>query len=222
LGPEAALSGKVAPYGAQGRLLVTAVGGARGAEALSAALAVCAADDRRASLWVELGSEVRTRRPTLLASPAARRIEDLLAGLGATAAARGLICHLAAGQGTEGLDRVAEAIDGVRDCAAYVVLVDPALWIDALEHPRLRAQAALVRAELPRDRSLAALAVRDLRSRGMPVRVATRALGWASARRALAGLRVGVAEDARLRRWAAVLLGCTPGRRAVGGPEASA
>jgi hypothetical protein len=203
MGAEAGLSG--APLArTPARLLVTATGGARGSEALAAALAVCAADERRAALLVEVGDGNR-RRPTLLASPAARRCETELGGTAAGAAARGLLCHFAVGEGPEGLERAVEAICREPQCAASVVHVEPALWLQALEHPRFRAGAAVIRAELPRDRALVALAVRDLRARGMAVRVAARPLGWATGRRALAGVRIGGADEARLRRWASAL-----------------
>ena len=190
--------------------LVTATSGARGSEALAAALATYAADEGRAALLVEVGSGASPRRPTLLASPAARRCETDLGGTASYAAARGLLCHFAAGDGAEGLECGAEAIARLGECAGCVIHVEAALWLQALGYPGLWPRSALIRAELPRDRALAALAVRDLRDRGLAVRVAGRPLGWGAARRALAGVRIGGADDARLRRWAAALLG-SPG-----------
>jgi hypothetical protein len=187
-----------------GVLLVGATNGARGSDALAAALAVSGADEGRASLLIEVGGDARRRRPTLLASPAARQCEQRLGGTGEGAAARGLLCHLAAGDGEEGLERAARAVSHLGGCEC-VVRVEPALWQVALDHPGLCPRAALIRAELPRDRPLAGLAVRDLRGRGMAVRVATRPLGWAAARRALAGVRIGGADEARIRRWSGVL-----------------
>jgi hypothetical protein len=194
-------------------LLVTASGGARGSEALAAALAVCAAGEHRTAVVAEVGAATRPRRPTLLASPAARQCEAALGGTGAGAAARGLVCFLSAGSGEEGLQRTAEALGRRTDLAALVLHVEAGLWQAALDHPGIRPAAALIRAELPRDRSLASLAVRDLRSRGLRIRVAGRALGWAAARRALAGVRVGGADEARMRRWAALLLTARPAAR---------
>jgi Transglycosylase SLT domain/D-alanyl-D-alanine carboxypeptidase/Putative Flp pilus-assembly TadE/G-like len=199
MGSEAGLSG---PAVAPPLVLVTATGGARGSEALAAALATCTADDRRAAVVVEVGG-ARIRRPTLLASPAARRGEARLGGTAAGAAARGLLCHVAAGEGEEGLERGVEVVRRCGDWSPCVMHVEAALWQQALGHPGMLAGAALIRAELPRDRSLIALAVRDLRRRGMGVRVAARPLGWAAGRRALAGVRIGGAEGARVRRWAA-------------------
>ncbi|MEK6252431.1 MAG: hypothetical protein AABM43_10900, partial [Actinomycetota bacterium] len=67
MGSEARLSG------AEGRaagsptvVLATAASGARGSDALAAALATCAADERRAALLLEVGDGSRPRRPTLL------------------------------------------------------------------------------------------------------------------------------------------------------------
>ena len=45
----------------------------------------------------------------------------------------------------------------------------------------------------------------------MGVRIASQPLGWAAARRALAGVPVGGPAEARLRRWAATLLGAPGG-----------
>jgi hypothetical protein len=186
-------------------VLAAASGDARGCDALAAALAVSASDEHRAALLVEVGHS-GARRPTLLASPAARECESRLGGTGAGAAARGLVCQLAAGNGEEGLDRAAEAAAEVPESRGCIVRVEASLWQAALEHPQLRPGAAMLRAELPRDRSLAALAVRDLRSRGLAVRIAPRPLGWATARRALAGVRLGGSDGARLRRWSSLLL----------------
>jgi hypothetical protein len=197
------LSGSPRP--ARAGLLVTATAGTRGSEALAAALAACAADEDRAALLIEAG-EARQRRPTLLASAAARECETRLGGAGGGAAARGLLCHLIAGPGEEGLALGAEAVSRLPEPGLWVMHAECGLWQQALEHPLLPAAAAVLRAELPRDRPLAALAVRDLRGRGLRVRVATRPLGWAAGRRALAGVRPGGADETRLRRWLALLL----------------
>lgn len=181
-------------------VLATATAGASGSEALAAALATCMAAEGGAALLVEVGAAAQRRRPTLLASPAARELEQRLGGTADGAAARGVLCHLAAGDGDEGLRRAAEALAAAGGVPC-VVHVAPELWLAALEHPGLAARGALIRADVPRDRPLAGLAVRGLRARGLEVRVATRPLGWASGRRALAGVRPGGADDSRLRRW---------------------
>ena len=207
MGSEARLSGGESRAGSTTVVLATAASGARGSDALAAALATCAADEQRAALLVELGGGSRPRRPTLLASPAARRCEAELRDAGVAASARGLICHVAIDERADGLDRAAQAINGAGDCAVCILHVEAALWLAALDHPGLAVKAAVIRAELPRDRSLAALAVRDLRARGLAVRVALHPIGWAAGRRALAGVRIGGADQTRLRRWTAALLG---------------
>ena len=181
-------------------MLVTATSGTGGSQAIAAAMATCIAAEQRAALLVEVGAAVQRRRPTLLATPAARECEARLGGAEGGAAARGLICHLAAGDGEEGLERAAGA--AAQPSADCVVHVDPQLWLAAIEHPRIRVGTALIRAALPEDRPIAGLAVRDLRARGITVRVASRPLGWAAGRRAIAGVRPGGADEARMRRWA--------------------
>jgi hypothetical protein len=196
----------VTPAGRFRALLVTAIGGARGSEAIAAAIATCLASDGYATLLVVVGEGVGRRRPTLLASPAARSCEERLGGRAAGASARGLICHLAAAAvDAGGLDTAADAIARCGGGKASVLLVEPPLWRPALEHRRLSIGAAVIRADLPRDRPLAALAVRDLRAAGIHAWVAKRSLGWAAGRRALAGVRVGGADDALLRRWTRAL-----------------
>ena len=83
------------------------------------------------------------------------------------------------------------------------------LWQPALGGPMGRPVAALLRADLPVDRSLTAMTVIELRARGVPVRVASRPLGRVAARRALAGLEAGRRRLAALR---------APGAR-TGGPR---
>jgi hypothetical protein len=77
------------------------------------------------------------------------------------------------------------------------------MWQQALGP---QCSAGLLRAELPRDRALAALVVGELRSRGLRARVATRALGRVAARRALAGVDPGGGAASRARRLARGLL----------------
>jgi hypothetical protein len=71
----------------------------------------------------------------------------------------------------------------------------------------------LLRADLPEDRSLAALAVRELRHRGIRVKIAARPLGRVAARRALAGIEPGGASTRRLARLGRTLRGAAADRR---------
>ena len=78
--------------------------GAEGVRGAAAALACAGADVDRASLLVDIGG--RAPRPTLLASAAARRLEERLAAHlpRARVAARGQVCHLSAPADDEGLE----------------------------------------------------------------------------------------------------------------------
>ncbi len=95
--------------GAGATVLVTAVGVAEGSRAAAAALACAAAGVDRASLLIDVGG--RPPRPTLLASAAARALEERLAAHlpRERVAARGQVCHLAVAADGDGLDAAAAA-----------------------------------------------------------------------------------------------------------------
>jgi hypothetical protein len=168
-------------------ILVSRVGEAEGSRPLAAALACAGSERDRAALLVEL-SEGRAPRPALVASAAARALEERLAAHlpEASVASRGSFCHLALPTGEEGLERAPAALALVRDSIG-VVHLPPDLLQAALQACGLEPSAALLRADLGRDRALAALAVRDLSGRGLPVVVAKKPLDWVSSRRALFG-----------------------------------
>ncbi len=168
-------------------VLVTALGRAEGARGAAAALACAGADLDRAALLVEMGG--RAPRPTLLASAAAHRLEERLAGHlpRAQVAARGQVCQLAVAADAEGLEAAAAAVSVARGSLA-VVQVPPALLQPALDPgPGPRASGVLLRADLGVDRPLAALIARDLIARGLPVSILKQRLGWVAERRALFG-----------------------------------
>ncbi len=167
--------------------LVTGVGGAEGSRAAAAALACAGSDPDHAALLVEI-ADGRTPRPTLVASAAARRLEQRLAAHlpQARVASRGLFCHLALPAGSDGLERVGAAV-AVGRGAARIVLVPPCLLQPALEQRGVEATAVLLCADLAADRALTALAARDLIGRGLRVSILKRPIGWVAARRALAG-----------------------------------
>jgi hypothetical protein len=195
-------------------VLVSSVSSARGAPALAAALATAIGQSGRPALLVELGETPR-RRPTLLASADARELELLVREqVPFEPAARGHACHLLLPAESESLELAAEALEAVPAGAACVIHAPPRLWQAALDHSRLRFDAGLLGAELPDDRALAGLAVRDLHRRRLRARVAGRPLGPLASRRAMAGIGVGGALEQRLARWSAVLLG-TASRRTV-------
>jgi hypothetical protein len=169
-------------------ILVTAVGGAEGARTAAAALACADAEPDRASLLVDLGG--RPPRPTLLASTAARELEERLAVHlpQARVASRGQVCHLVLPADPDGVEAIASAAAVARGSAS--VLHAPPRLLQRLlgEDIDPEPSGALLRADLGEDRALAALAVRDLMDRGLRVGVLKRPLGWVASRRALFGL----------------------------------
>jgi hypothetical protein len=186
------------PLKAPGTALVTAVGGAEGSRGAAAALACAGADADRATLLVDIGG--RAPRPTLIASAAARQLEERLRGHlpEARIAARGQVCHLAVPADSEGLEMASAAATVARECAG-VLHLPPELLHEVLAAPEWRPSGVLLRADLGGDRALVALAVRDLIARGIPAVVLKRRLAWVAERRALfgvlpAGAPGGIAE----------------------------
>jgi hypothetical protein len=166
---------------------VAAVGRAEGSRPAAAALACAGAAADRATLLVDVGG--RPPRPTLLASAAARELEERLAGHlpRASVAARGQVCHLALAGDPEGFELAASAVTVARGSLAVLHL--PPASIRALLDERLgsRLTGALLRADVAADRALLALVVRDLHGRGLAVGVLKQRLSWVAERRALFG-----------------------------------
>lgn len=189
-------------------VLAGAPGGAAGSEATAAALAAAAARDGRAVVLVELGSE-RRFRPTLLATRVARDLERRLARVlpELRPAARGTACFLAIPSGERELEQASALLEALPGEAVCVMHLPPRLWQLVLAESELAPSAALVRADLPAERPLVALAVRDLRERGLTVRVAKQPLGRLSAHRARAGLEAAGAARRLAKRQARVLFG---------------
>ncbi|MGZ8666820.1 MAG: hypothetical protein ACXWZM_06885 [Solirubrobacterales bacterium] len=189
------------------------LGDATGSLELAAAVAVAAAKgsghEGAGSLLIELG-ERGPSRPTLLASPQAREIEQALGELGAQAAARGRICHLRLPADGEGRGLASAALAALPEPALCVLHGPPDSLRAQLDLRDLLPQGALLRANLERDRSLAALAAADLNSRGIRVRIAKHPLGWLAGRLALAGLQ---SADAGPRSTGQLLSGLRGGRR---------
>jgi Transglycosylase SLT domain/D-alanyl-D-alanine carboxypeptidase len=180
--------------------------GRRPSLALAAAVAVeGAALTGAGTLLLELGEDAQRRSPTLLAAPAARRIEEALRREGRRASARGQFCHLALPDSGDGLD-VAGAAIVAAEPELVVIHLPGRLWVPALDSGLPIAGGCLL-VSLPAERSLAALAVGELERRGLPMRIATRDPGPLATRRALAGSRPGGAASESARRIARRLLG---------------
>jgi hypothetical protein len=180
------MSGRREDFGAAA-VLVSRVGEADGERAIAAALACAGSDPDRAALLLEL-TDGRAPRPALVASAAARGLEERLAAHlpEAAVASRGALCHLSLPATREGLDGAPAALALVRDSLG-VVLLPPSLLQVATESLALRAGTVVLRADLGRDRALTALAARDLIARGVDVAVAKCPLAWVPSRLALFG-----------------------------------
>ena len=187
--------------GSPGTVLATELGDASGGLAVAAAVGVALASSGPGVLVAELGAE-RGRGPTTLASACARDLERALRERGfRRAAARGRLCWLALPDGEDALAELARALQAANPPIS-VVHVPGRLWRAALGEPALGLRSGLLRADLAADRPLTALAVIELRERGVPVRVASRPLGLVASRRALAGLEVGGGAAKRVARLA--------------------
>ncbi len=183
-------------------VLATSLGEAKGGIAVTAAVGVAMSHERPCVLVAELGAPGR-RGPTMLAAGPARELEEALRSEGFDRiAARGRVCWLGLGSDEDALgelDRAAAALPQGGVCVAHL---HASLWQPALAGRVPRPVAALLRADLPEDRSLTAMTVIELRAQRIPVRVASRSLGRVAARRALAGLEAGGASSQRSARLA--------------------
>lgn len=168
-------------------VLVTAVGEAEGSRGAAAALACAGADLDVAALLVDVGG--RAPRPTLLASAAARALEEHLAAHlpQVRVAARGQVCHLAVPPDRDGLDVASAAVTVGRGDLAVIHLPPELLQAAARGESGLRPSGALLRADLQRDRALVAIAARGLILQGLALSVLKGRLNWVAERRALFG-----------------------------------
>ena len=168
-------------------VLATALPGAGGGLATAASVAVACATSGGGVVFAEVGAEAR-RGPTMLASAGARELEDRLRAAGVEATARGRLCWTT-------LDETGDALRFALDAAgpfnAAIVYLPPGAWRDTIEANPPLADAALVHASLPGQRSLAALLVADLRGAGVRLGISSVAPGRVGARRALAGIEAG-------------------------------
>ena len=198
-------------------ILTTELGEARGGLPVAAAVGVAVSVEQEPGpasgvLLAELGSE-RGRGPTMLASARARELEERLRGAGfERVAARGRLCWLGLAATEEALAELPPVLQAVQVGGLAIVHLPARLWPLALDQRSLCPQAGLFRADLPADRALAALAVRELRERHLRARIAARPLGRVASRRAMAGLEVGGAAANRVSRLARGLVGraCAP------------
>jgi len=204
-------------------VLVTRVGTAAGSRATAAALACARSEPHCAGLLIELGAR-RAPRPTLVASAAARALEERLAAHlpEAGVAARGSTCHLALPAGSDGIRGLAAALP-LADDSIVAVHLPPELLQDAFDESLRRVRGVLLRADLAADRALTALAARDARERGLRLAVLKEPLGWLASRLALAGLPPAGSNGGLPKRFCEQLLGegdPVPTRPQDAGPDA--
>ncbi len=193
--------------------LADAGGGIACAAAVATAIAIKHEGDRRvnapAVLMVELGEPSGGRGPTMLASDGARRLERELRDVGLEAAARGRLTWIRLSPSEDWRERLRHAIaTGQSD--ASVVHLPAAQMREQLDRGAVQPKALLLRAELPAQRAVAALAVAEAGERGLRIRVATRAPGRVGSRRAMAGIEPGGEASQRAARIAGGLLGAAP------------
>lgn len=169
-------------------ILSTRVGDATGSKAAAAALACAGSEPQRPGLLVDLAPG-RPPRPALIATTAARELEERLVAhrSEAAAASRGAMCHIALPANQDGVEQVAGTLALARGLIG-VVHLPPELLQATLREPGIRASAVLLRADLDSDRALVALAVRDLLDRGLRVMILKHPLAWIPSRRALFGV----------------------------------
>jgi hypothetical protein len=179
----------------------------RGSLGLAAALGAEAACLTGApTLLLELGEGAQRRGATLLAAPGARRVEEALRAGGLRASARGHLCHLALPEPSAELSELSE-LPVASEAEIAVVHLPGRLWMPALERGGADLVGGCLLVSLPADRSLAALEVGELRSRGLPAKVVTAPPSPLASRRALAGVRAGGAVSERAAAIARRLLG---------------
>lgn len=205
----------------RGRLIAcTALGDAVAADVVAAAVAVAAAEEESAFV-VDLRGSPRPLRGTLLAAPAARRLEAAAEAVGLRVAARGRICFASPRErGFAAADVATELARPELPAPLVVCVCDSADFRPVLAAALDGERAALVRALPGADRSLLALLAGELRAERVPVKAWTAPIGLVAARRALAGLDPGGASGRRAARLGAVLAPGRerPGRRPLGRP----
>jgi len=192
-------------------LACTAVGDARGAEVVAAAVAVAAtirAGGSEGALVVDLRHEARPPRGTVLASASARALEQAVGQqAGLRTAARGRLCFATVEPAADLDARIRALAELLSPSPASLVICisDQAGFRSVLTLAPEGARAALVRALPGSERSLIALLTAELHAEAIPIKAWTSAIGAIPARRALAGLELGGVSGRRAARFAAHL-----------------
>lgn len=191
-------------------IAATSLAGAPSPSPAGAALGVAlgAGGTRRIVLLEARDGEQPRRRPTLLASSAARELELALRG-SLLVAARGALCWVTAPEEEYG---AALAACMAVEPDVVVAVLPPAAWRELIEVAPAGLEAALLVADLPRQKALAALLTHELISRGLRVAASGRRAGAVAARRAMAGIEPGGELGLRSARAARRLASFAPRR----------
>ncbi len=169
--------------------LVTAIGGAKGAEAVAARAAVDEAGEGGAAVLIEI-SDRKPRPATVVATRPAKQLESALARPDAelTIRIRGRLCLVSVPDTEEAPAQVEDVLEEVPEGVPWVVCAPTLRYRRLLE--TVAAGVVLLRADRSGDGGLQALvdlAEREARSAGTAVRVVDEAPGRLAARRALTG-----------------------------------
>ena len=122
-------------------------------------------------LFAEVGPQ-RPRGPTILAGEGARALETALRAAGLDAAARGRLAWLRLADDSNWIEHLRCGLDAARPIRAAIVHLPPERWREGLDSAD-RLTAALLRADLPAQRALAALVSVELLELGLRVRIAS-------------------------------------------------
>ena len=190
------LTGDAQPVGRRAeRILVTTIGGAKGADA-AAAMAASRAIERRGGPAVLIDVTTEKARPATLVSPRdTKAIETTLKAVDreVRVKARGRICIAAVSDDEDTIERMGALVETIPDDVPCVILAPPARYREILDNALVGISEVLFRADPSEDegeRALLDLACAEAEAVVSSVRVIEDRPGWRLARRALAGARI--------------------------------
>lgn len=177
------------------RILVTAVGAAKSADA-TAAMAAAQAIERRGGPAVLIDITTGKARSATLVSPRdTKAIESSLKAVDrdARVKARGRICIASVTDDDRVVERVEALLESIPSDVPCVILSPPARYRELLEREAVGVSEVILRADESEDdgdRALLELAREEAEAVVPSVRVVADRPGWRLARRALAGARI--------------------------------
>jgi len=180
------------------RILVTAIGGAKGAEAVGALAALGAIESDGAAVLIEV-TAAKPRSATVVAAREAKALEASLAVVDRElrAKARGGMCSVSIGDGDECVERLEAVVASLPDGVPCAIVAPPVRYRRILESEEIRVSRVLIRADASEeegDRALLELVRREAEDLVPDVDVVAEPPGWLASRRALGG-SVGSGES---------------------------